>query len=67
MFSALCQGCSRGRLLIIQQPLCSSKAAGGPLALAQLTTVLLVGGDVIRQHGSQYRMWDIINKLTLLK
>lgn len=56
-----------GLLLIIQQPMCSTKAVRGPLALARLTTVLLVGGDVIRQHGSQYRMWDIISKLTLLK
>lgn len=44
-----------------------SKAVEGPLALAQLTTVLLEGGDVIRGCASESRMWDIINKLTLLK
>lgn len=44
-----------------------SKAVEGPLAVAQLTTVLLEGGDIIRGRASEYRMWDIINKLTLLK
>lgn len=44
-----------------------SKAVEGPLAVAQLTTVLLEGGDIIRGCASEYRMWDIINKLTLLK
>lgn len=40
---------------------------GGLLALAALITVLLKGGDVIRGRASEYRMWNIINKLTLLK
>lgn len=31
------------------------------------TTVLLKGRDVIRGRASKYRMWDIINKLSLLK
>lgn len=44
-----------------------SKAVEGPLAVAQLTTVLLEGGDIIRGCTSEYRMWDIINKLTLFK
>lgn len=38
-----------------------------PLALARLTSVLLKGGDVIRGHASEYKMCNIINKLTLLK
>lgn len=43
------------------------RVIGKPLALAPLTTVLLKGGDIIRGHASEYRMWNIINKLTLLK
>lgn len=44
-----------------------SKAVVGPLTSAQLTTVLLEGGDIIRGRASDYRISDIINKLTLLK
>lgn len=44
-----------------------SEALERPLALAQLTTVLLEGGDIIRGCASENRMWDIINKLTLLR
>lgn len=43
------------------------QVVGKALALAPLTTVLLKGGDIIRGHASEYRMWNIINKLTLLK
>lgn len=43
------------------------REVGGPLALALLTTVLLKGGDIIRGRTTEYRMWNIINKLTLLK
>lgn len=44
-----------------------SKVVVGPLTLAQLTTMLLEGGDVIRGCTSEYGLSDIINKLTLLK